>query len=270
MKSKSITLLVGRVTKIVNKNLVNKLAFPIFCHCQDDWELGVCRGRRVLNGGGCDACIKCDSIGKHKETTTFLRWHVCRVNFARMFLFWATNILTKNAPKFSPKLLSLYSVGQKNPPKFPPNFPPNFPPKILKYSLMSFCRSAGRRLLFARHDASLLLSTGENRERSAKEEEEQASASYAPIQCTLQPGTIVYIGENQKGTAGRGREKKCHDNLRKTTRQFTTFTTICDILWQFSSLCSIDINCHKFVINVTTICDNLWHFLSRPLPPVPF
>ena len=30
------------------------------------------------------------------------------------------------------------------------------------------------------------------------------------------------IGENQKGTAGRGREKKCHDNLRQTSRQFTT------------------------------------------------
>ena len=30
------------------------------------------------------------------------------------------------------------------------------------------------------------------------------------------------IGEIQKGTAGRGREKKCHDNLRQTSRQFTT------------------------------------------------
>ena len=34
---------------------------------------------------------------------------------------------------------------------------------------------------------------------------------------------VVRIGENQKGTAGRGREKKCHDNLRQTSRQFTTF-----------------------------------------------
>ena len=31
------------------------------------------------------------------------------------------------------------------------------------------------------------------------------------------------IGGNQKGTAGRGRENKCHDNLRQTSRQFTTF-----------------------------------------------
>ena len=42
--------------------------------------------------------------------------------------------------------------------------------------------------------------------------------------------------ENQKGTAGRGREKKCHDNLRQTSRHFTTTG---DILSQFPSLCSI-------------------------------
>ena len=43
------------------------------------------------------------------------------------FFFRATNFPTKNAPKFSPKFLSLCSVGQKNPGKFPPNFPLNFP-----------------------------------------------------------------------------------------------------------------------------------------------
>ena len=32
-----------------------------------------------------------------------------------------------------------------------------------------------------------------------------------------------FLGENQKGTAGRGREKKRHDNLRQTSRQFTAF-----------------------------------------------
>ena len=32
-----------------------------------------------------------------------------------------------------------------------------------------------------------------------------------------------FIGENQKGTVGRGREIKCHDNLRH-------FTTTCGIL----------------------------------------
>ena len=79
----------------------------------------------------------------------------------------------------------------------------------------------------------------------------------------------------KRGRAGRGRDKKIvttscdkrHDNLRHVT-------TICDILWQFPSLCSIDIKRHKSPSNsswnVTTICDNLWHFLSRPLPPVPF
>ena len=32
------------------------------------------------------------------------------------------------------------------------------------------------------------------------------------------------VGENQKGTAGRGREKKCHDNVRQPSRQFTTWS----------------------------------------------
>ena len=57
-----------------------------------------------------------------------LRWHVCRVNFARKIFVRATNFLTKNAPKLSPNFLSLCSVGQKKiPGKFPPNFPLNFP-----------------------------------------------------------------------------------------------------------------------------------------------
>ena len=46
-----------------------------------------------------------------------LRWHVCRVNFAWKIFFRATNFLTKNAPKFSPKFLSLCSVGQKKSPE---------------------------------------------------------------------------------------------------------------------------------------------------------
>ena len=40
---------------------------------------------------------------------------------------------------------------------------------------------------------------------------------------------VSLVGEIQKGTAGRGREKK-------TSRQFTTnVTTICDILRQFAT-----------------------------------
>ena len=43
--------------------------------------------------------------------------------------FRVTNFLTKNAPKFSQKFLSLYFVGpKKSPAKFPPSFPQNFPP----------------------------------------------------------------------------------------------------------------------------------------------
>ena len=51
-----------------------------------------------------------------------------------------------------------------------------------------------------------------------------------------------------KGDGGTGTaKKKCHDNLRQTSRQFTIlyFATICDILWQFLSLCSFDINVIK-------------------------
>ena len=61
------------------------------------------------------------------------------------FLVRATNFLTKNAPIFSPKILSLCSVGQKNPGKIPPNFP-NFPAKNKKNSPTSLCRSAGGRI----------------------------------------------------------------------------------------------------------------------------
>ena len=48
--------------------------------------------------------------------------------FCAKDVFWATNFLTKNAPKLSPKFVSLYSVGQKkSPKKFPPKFPTKFP-----------------------------------------------------------------------------------------------------------------------------------------------
>ena len=72
----------------------------------------------------------------------------------------ATNFLTKNAPNFSPNILSLCSVGQKNPGKFPPNFPlnfPNFPAKNQKKSPASFCRSAGRKVF---HDKGLIMLSG--------------------------------------------------------------------------------------------------------------
>ena len=48
---------------------------------------------------------------------TLLRWHVCRVNFARKIFFEPRIFLRKNAPKFSPKFLSLCSVGQKKSPE---------------------------------------------------------------------------------------------------------------------------------------------------------
>ena len=52
-----------------------------------------------------------------------LRWHVCRVNFARKIFFELRIFLRKNAPKFSPNILSLYSMGQKKIRKIPAKFP---------------------------------------------------------------------------------------------------------------------------------------------------
>ena len=46
--------------------------------------------------------------------------------FCTKDFFWATNFLTKNAPKFSPKFLSLCSVGQKKSRKIPSKFPTQF------------------------------------------------------------------------------------------------------------------------------------------------
>ena len=54
----------------------------------------------------------------------------------------------------------------------------------------------------------------------------------------------VIKGVNQTGTAGRGRpKKKCHDNLRKTSRQLTTFdATFYD---NFHLILPIDSERHK-------------------------
>ena len=52
-----------------------------------------------------------------------LRWHVCRVNFARKIFFELRYLLTKNAPNFPRNCLSLYSVGQKKSRKIPAKFP---------------------------------------------------------------------------------------------------------------------------------------------------
>ena len=67
--------------------------------------------------------------------------------------FWGTNFLTKNAPNFSPKILSLYFVGQKKSRKIPAKFPAKFPsPKSKKIHRRAsagapgedFCKPTGR------------------------------------------------------------------------------------------------------------------------------
>ena len=65
--------------------------------------------------------------------------------FCTKDFFWATNYLTKNAPKFPPKFLSLHSVGQKKSRNIPAKIPTKFPKFHQKNSPTSFCRSAGRR-----------------------------------------------------------------------------------------------------------------------------
>ena len=77
-------------------------------------------------------CFARYSAEKTKYTVKVAR---LQSEFCTKDFFRATNFVTKNAPKISPKLLSLCSVGSENPAKFPQNFPlkfPNFPPKNQK------------------------------------------------------------------------------------------------------------------------------------------
>ena len=87
--------------------------------------------------------IRCHFF-QEKLQVARLQSEFCPKDFLR-----ATNFLTKNAPKFSPKFLSLYSVGQKKSHKSPPQISHQIPQislrKIKKKSPTSFCRSAGRR-----------------------------------------------------------------------------------------------------------------------------
>ena len=73
---------------------------------------------------------------------------------ARIVFCWAANFLTKNAPKISPKCLSLDLVSSKNPEKsakFPTIFPSE---KARRNSPTSFCRSAGRTTTVSESTAS--------------------------------------------------------------------------------------------------------------------
>ena len=79
-----------------------------------------------------------------------LRWHVCRVNFARKMFFEPRIFLRKMLRNFPRKFRAFVFCGsEKIPGKFPPNFPlnfPNFPAENQKKSPTSFCRSAERRI----------------------------------------------------------------------------------------------------------------------------
>ena len=72
-----------------------------------------------------------------------LRWHVCRVNFARKVFFFELRILLRKMLRNFPWIFGAFILWvRKNSAKLPPNFPPNFPAKNKK-SPTSFCRGAG-------------------------------------------------------------------------------------------------------------------------------
>ena len=58
---------------------------------------------------------------------SFLRWHVCRVNFARKMFFELRIFLRKMLRNFPRNFRAFVLWVRKNPGKFPPNFPLNFP-----------------------------------------------------------------------------------------------------------------------------------------------
>ena len=80
----------------------------------------------------------------------FLKVARLQSEFCTKDFFRATNFLTKNAPKISPKFLSLCSVGQKKSPENSLQISHKIFQislrKIQKNSPTSFCRSAGRRV----------------------------------------------------------------------------------------------------------------------------
>ena len=75
------------------------------------------------------------NFGRRNENITshkIVRVARLQSEFLHADFFWATNFLTKNAPKFSPKFLSLSSVVQKKSRKIPAKLPTKFPCKKSK------------------------------------------------------------------------------------------------------------------------------------------
>ena len=91
----------------------------------------------------------------------------------------------------------------------------------------------------------------------------------------------LLTGEIQKGTGGRGRDRKCHKLSWRVSQIVVTFyddlwrfMTFYDVLCQWNKETEIVIQCRKLswhVVNCRDVCRKLsWHFFSRPLPAVPF
>ena len=77
----------------------------------------------------------------HLESSEKIHSDVC---ISLVLIFLRHEFLTKNAPKISPKILSLYFVGPKKSHKIPAKVPQNVLVKMQKNSPTSFCRRAGR------------------------------------------------------------------------------------------------------------------------------
>ena len=92
---------------------------------------------------------------------------------------------------------------------------------------------------------------------------------------------LARTGEIQKGTGGRGRDRKCHKLSWRLSQIVVTFyddlwrfMTFYDVLCQWNKETEIVIKCRKLswhIVNCRDVCRKLsWHFFSRPLPAVPF
>ena len=98
-----------------------------------------------------DGPIRANRFADSRESpdSRFVKVARLQSEFCTKDFFRATNFLTKNAPKFSPKFLSLCSVGQKKSRKIPSKFPTKFskfPCEKSKKNSPTSCRSAGRKI----------------------------------------------------------------------------------------------------------------------------
>ena len=92
----------------------------IICFMQlQFWRLSELILHKFWGGGYSDSIARLENLHGHATKVARKLVKVARLQseFCTNDFFRATNFLTKNAPKFSPKILSLCSVGQKKSPE---------------------------------------------------------------------------------------------------------------------------------------------------------